>query len=144
MEVETYLYAILAVMVLIVGLIVVQDRRQTAEETETPINPAQMEEKTNPISNSERMRARWQAGVKDDRQSQIAQAMLEKLIAEAKAKKSADEAAYWESLREWIENFPFQKTYHPPSILAQKHSITTVCQKTKSLVFLAVTKGIGK
>lgn len=55
MEAETYLYAILAVMVLIVGLIVVQDRRQTAEETETPTNPAQMEEKTNTISNSERM-----------------------------------------------------------------------------------------
>lgn len=42
--------------------------------------------------------------------------MLEKLIAEAKAKKSADEAAYWESLREWIENFPIQKTYHPTLI----------------------------
>ena len=39
--------------------------------------------------------------------------MLEKLIAEAKAKKSTDETAYWESLKEWIENFLFQKAYHP-------------------------------
>lgn len=113
MKAETYLYAGLVGMVLIVGLIVVQDRRQTAEKTKTLTNPAQMEEKTNTISNSERMRERWQAGVKADRQSKEAQSMLEKLIDEAKAKKKADEAAYWERLREWIENFPFQKTYHP-------------------------------
>ena len=94
MEAETYLYAILTVMVLIVRLIVVRDLRQTAEKIETPTNPVQMEEKTNTIGNSERMRAWWQSGVKDDRQFQKAQAMLEKLIAEAKAKKSADEAAY--------------------------------------------------
>lgn len=100
-------------MVLIVGLIVFQDRRQTAEKTETPTNPAQAEEKTNDPSNAERMRERWQAGVKADRQSKEAQAVIEKLIAESKAKKKAEEAAYWKSRREWIENFPFQKTYHP-------------------------------
>ena len=94
MKAETYLYVGLAVMVLIVGLIVVQYRRQMAEKTETPTNPTQMEEKTNTINNSERIRAWWQAGVKAGRQSQKAQAMLEKLIAEAKAKKSVDKAAY--------------------------------------------------
>ena len=40
MKAETYLYAGLAMMVLIVGLIVFQDCRQTAEKTETPTNPA--------------------------------------------------------------------------------------------------------
>lgn len=39
--------------------------------------------------------------------------MPEKLINEAKAKKKDEEGTYWKSRREWIENFPFQKTYHP-------------------------------
>ena len=39
--------------------------------------------------------------------------MLEKLINEAKAKKKGEEGTYWKSRWEWIENFPFQKTYHP-------------------------------
>ena len=31
----------------------------------------------------------------------------------AEKKKKAEEAAYWESRQQWIENFPFEPTYHP-------------------------------
>lgn len=135
MKPENYLYAGFGGMILLILAVLYIDRKPEAEnsasETPSPENPEPAKKPDNDVHKE--MMSRLQANIEAHRAKNEAIANARHHVREPdgtlrlptpeeeahlqawleEQRKVKEERAYWESWQEWIENFPFEPTYHP-------------------------------
>ena len=135
MKPENYLYGAFGGMILLVLVVLYIDHKQeeenSAAETSAPTNSKSAKKPDNNVhkemmsqlqKNIEAHRARNEAIANARHRVREPDGTLRLPTPEEEAhlqawleeqRKAKEEEAYWESRQEWIENFPFEPTYHP-------------------------------